>query len=105
MAQMNVQSIRGIVARIRTDRAVQEILARNAFAVAGTATMTFDLNSRSEDFRHRVANQWCEARASGRWRRCIRERRGDAVLDTVDFEFENEGDAAALRFWLKARGW
>lgn len=105
MAQMNVRSIRWMVARMRADYEIQEMLARNAFAVAGTATMILNLNSRSEDFRHRVANQRCEALASGRWRRRICERRGYAVLDAVVFEFENAADAKALRDWLTARGW
>ncbi|MEL6059454.1 hypothetical protein [Methylobacterium sp. DCY52] len=105
MAQMNVQSIRRIVSRMRADQEIQKILARNAFAVAGTATMILDMNSRSQDYRHRLANEWCKAHATGRWRRRICERRGNAVLDTVVFEFEHEANAVALRGWLKARGW
>lgn len=105
MAQMNVQSIRRMVARMRADREVQEILARHTFDAADAVTMVLDLNSRSADFRHRVAFQWCEAHATGRWRRRISERRGHAVLDTVTFEFEQTTDATALRDWLNARGW
>ncbi|MBY0252101.1 MAG: hypothetical protein K2X54_12075 [Methylobacterium organophilum] len=84
---------------------MQAIIARNAFTVADAATMILDLNSKSQDFRHRVAFQWCEALASGRWRRRISERKGNAVRDIVTFEFENEADAVALREWLTARGW
>lgn len=105
MAVRNIQGIRRMVARIQADPEIQAILARNAFAVAGTAKMILDLNSRAQDFRHRVANQWIEVHAKGRWRRRIRERRGHAVLDTVVFEFEQAADAIALRDWLKARGW
>lgn len=105
MAVKNIQSIRRMVARILANPEIQAIIARNAFVVAGTATMILDLNSRSQDYRHRVAFQWCEARATGRWHRRINERRGHAVLDTVTFEFENVADATALREWLKARGW
>lgn len=105
MAQMNLQSIRRMVARMRADHEIQEILARNAFEVADTATMILDLNSRSQDFRHRVAHQWCEAHATGRWRRRLCERRGNAVLDTVVFEFADPADALALRAWLATRGW
>lgn len=105
MAQMNIQSTRRMVARIQANPEIQEILARNSFAVADAVSMILNMNSRAEDFRHRVAFQWCQARASGRWRRRIRERRGCAVLDTVTFEFENVADAVALREWLTARGW
>ncbi|MGU3386580.1 hypothetical protein ACLBYG_18875 [Methylobacterium sp. D53M] len=105
MAQMNVQSIRRMVAQIRADHEIQEILARNAFMVADTETMILDLNSRSQDCRHRVAFQWCEAHAISPWRRRIRERSGNAVLDRIIFEFEDPADAAALRDWLAARGW
>ena len=105
MAQMNGQSIRRMVTRMRADHELQEILARNAFAVAGSAAVTLDMNFRSQDHRHRFAFQWCEVHATGRWRRRICERRGYAVLDKAVFEFEHSSDAAALRGWLKARGW
>ena len=105
MARMNVQSIRRMVSQMWANHEVQEILARNTFAVAGSAPMILDLNARSQDYRHRVAFQWCEEHTSGRWRRCVRERRGNAVLDTVVFEFEQAADAISLRDWLKARGW
>jgi len=105
MAVKNIQSIRRMVARMRANPEIQEILARNAFAVAGTATMILNMNRRSEDYRHRVAFQWCEAHAAGRWRRRISERRGNAVLDKVVFEFESTADATALQNWLRARGW
>ncbi len=103
MAVKNVQSIHRMVVRMRANQEVQEILARNTFAVADTAMMILDLNSRSQDYRHRAAFQWCEVHASGRWRRRISERRGNAVLDTMTFEFENAADATAVREWLRAR--
>jgi hypothetical protein len=94
-----------MAARLSAHPEIQAIIARNAFTVADAATMILDLNSRSQDYRHRVAFQWCEALANGRWRRRICERTGYAVLDTVVFEFENAADATALRDWLQARGW
>ncbi|GJE09493.1 hypothetical protein [Methylobacterium longum] len=105
MAVANVQNIRRLVARLRADQELQAILDRNAFVVAGTATLVLDLNSRSQDYRYRLANQWCEDHATGRWRRRICERRGNAILDTVTFEFESTADATALREWLTTRGW
>lgn len=105
MARMNVQGIRQMVARMRTDHEIQAIIACNAFAVAGAITMILDLNSRGQDYRHRVAHQWCEENTTSRWRRRICERRGNAVLDKVVFEFESTADAAALQEWLTARGW
>jgi len=68
------------------------------------ATMILDLNSRSQEYRHRLTNEWCEAHAT-RWRRRISKRKGHAILDTVTFEFESTADAVALREWLKVRGW
>jgi len=105
MAQMNVQSIRRMVARLRSDPHVQAMIARNAFVAVSTATLVLDLNSRAQDFRHRLASEWCEAHATERWRRRISERRLHAALDSVYFEFEDPADAAVFRDWLAARGW
>lgn len=105
MTVKNAQSIRRKIAGLQANPEIQAILARHTFAVAGTVPVILDLNSRSQDYRHRLANQWCEAHATGRWRRRIRERRGHAILDTVSFEFESTADATAFREWLKARGW
>ena len=102
---VNVERNRQMIARLRANPEIQAILARNAFVVTEAVTLILDMNSRSQDYRHRVAFQWCEEHTSGRWRRCIRERRGNAVLDTVVFEFEQAADAISLRDWLKARGW
>lgn len=94
-----------MIARLLGNPEIQMMIARNAFTVAASVPMVLDLNSRSQDYRHRLANQWCEAHATGRWRRRICERRGNAVLDRVIFEFADPADAKALRNWLKARGW
>lgn len=94
-----------MVARLRADRELQAIIARNAFTVAASVPMILDLNSRSQDLRHRIANQWIEAYAKGRWRRRISERKGNAILDTVIFEFADPAEATVLRDWLAARGW
>jgi hypothetical protein len=102
---MNVQSIRRMMARIWADPEIQKVLARNAFMVADTATMTLNMNSWAQDYRHCVAFQWCEVHATGHWRRRICERRGNAVLDKVVFEFADPADATAFRKWLRARGW
>ncbi|WP_267361252.1 MULTISPECIES: hypothetical protein [unclassified Methylobacterium] len=105
MAGMNVSSIRRMIARLQANLEIQATLASHTFVVAGAVPMILDLNSRSQDYRHRLANEWCEALATGRWRRRICERRGNAVLDTVIFEFDSEADTAALNVWLTMRGW
>ncbi|MHB2207980.1 hypothetical protein [Methylobacterium sp. CM6257] len=105
MTMKNIQGVRRMIARLQANPEIQAILARHTFAVADAVPMILDLNSRSPDYRHRLANGWCEAQATGRWRRRISERRGHAILDTVSFEFESTADATALREWLKARGW
>jgi hypothetical protein len=105
MAQMNIQSIRRMVDRMRADPKIQAIIARNTFTVAASVPMILNMNCPSEDYRHRVAFQRCEALSNSRWRRRISERKGNAILDTVIFEFESTADATALRGWLKARGW
>lgn len=105
MAIRNIESIRRMIARLRADPEFQAMLARNTFVVAGTVEMILNLNSPSQHRRHDITCQWCETYATGRWRRCIRERKGFAVLDAVIFEFENPADAPVLRRWLKARGW
>lgn len=103
MAQMNVQS--RMVARLRSDPHIQAMIARNAFVAVDFVTLVLDLNSRTQDFRHRLTNEWCETHATGRWRRRVCERRGHAVLDRVTFEFADAVDAFALRNWLRGRGW
>jgi len=105
MVVRNIQSIRLMIARLRADPEFQAMLARNTFVVAGTVSMILDLNSKSQHYRHDITCQWCERYATGLWRRCIRERKGFAVLDTVFFEFENSVDATSFGCWLKARGW
>lgn len=105
MPVANVQNIRRMVARLRADQELQAILDRNAFVVADTATLVLDLNSRSQDYRQRVALQLCETHANGRWRRRIYERRGYALLDKVIFEFEHQADTEAFNDWLADRGW
>ncbi|GJE09478.1 hypothetical protein FOHLNKBM_0502 [Methylobacterium longum] len=94
-----------MAARLSTNPEIQAIIARNAFTVTASVPMVLDLNRRYEDYRHRLANQWCEDHATDRWRRRICELRGNAVLDRVIFEFEDAADAAVLHDWLKARGW
>ncbi|MGH1573889.1 hypothetical protein ACRAWG_28675 [Methylobacterium sp. P31] len=101
----NVQNIRRMVARLWADQELQAILDRNAFVAADAATMILDLNSWSQDYRQRVAFQWCEAYATGRWRRCVCERRGYAMLDKAIFEFEHQADAESFNDWLADHGW
>jgi hypothetical protein len=105
MTVKNVHGIRRMIARLQATSEIQAIIARHTFAVVDAVPMILDLNSRSQDYRHRLAFQWCEKHTSGRWRRRISERRGHAILDTVTFEFERMADATALREWLKAREW
>ena len=94
-----------MIARLRADPEFQAMLARNTFVVAGSVEMILNLNSPSQHYRHDITCQWCEMYATGRWRRRICERRGNAVLDTMIFEFESTADVTAFRDWLKAHGW
>ncbi len=94
-----------MLARLRATPEYQAMIARTTFTVADAVTLVLDLNSRSQDFRHRVAFQWCEELAAGPWRRRIIERRGNALFDRMIFEFEAQSDAAAFDKWCTARGW
>lgn len=105
MAVRNIRGIRRMVARLRSDPHVQAMLVRNDFQARGSATMTLDMNKMQDDYRRIVVERWCQARASGHWRRCVVERRGHAILDKIIVEFEHAADATALRDWLQARGW
>ena len=105
MTPAQIPQNRRMVARLRADPGIQAMIARSTFVAAAAVTLVLDLNSRAQDYRHRVAFQWCDARATGRWRRRVVERRGHAVLDRVIFEFEVQSDADACNDWLAARGW
>lgn len=94
-----------MIGRLRASPEIQAILARDDFVVADAVTMILNMNSKSQDFRHRVAFHWCTARVNGRWRRRIVERRGGALLDKAIFEFEHQADADAFDNWLADRGW
>jgi len=105
MAAVNIHRIRRMIACLRLYPEIQAIIARNDFEVASVVTMTLNLNAPSQNWRHDIACQRCAEYAIGRWRRRICERRGNAVLDTVIFEFESTADVTAFRDWLTARGW
>ncbi|WP_187278445.1 hypothetical protein [Methylobacterium sp. WL64] len=105
MAIRNIESIRRMIARLRSDPHFKAMIARNNFATAASTAMVLDLNSRSQNDRHHYAAQWCEAEARGKWRRLIVERVRHARLDRVYFDFEYETDQKAFDDWLAAQGW
>ena len=105
MAVRNIQAIRRMVARIRSDPQVQAMIERNNFAAVASTEMILNLNSRSQNDRYHIAAQWCEAKAIGKWRPRIVERVRYARLDRVYFEFEYEADQEAFDDWLAAREW
>ena len=102
---MNTQSIRRMLAHLRADPHVQAMVARNDFAAAAVSSKVLDLNSRSQDYQHWVAVQWCEVMSKGRWRRRVVERVRYARLDWVHFEFEFASDRKAFDRWRKIVGW
>lgn len=105
MVVNNVQSIRRMIAQLRLTPEIQASIAQQELTVIRSALMVLDLNLRSQDYRHRVAAQWCEAMTCGRWRRRVVERHRHARLDRVYFDFEDQDDAAQFCDWLAERGW
>ena len=102
---MNISKVPPMVARLRADPFVQEMISRNTFEVMGFADMVLDMNRMSDDYRRIVVERWCQAHATGRWRRRVIARRGHALMDKIVLEFERAADATVLRRWLTARGW
>lgn len=102
---MNISKAPLMVARLRADPVIQDMVARNAFQAAGSAEMIFDMNEMSDDYRRVMVERWCQTHATGFWRWRVNARRGYAVLDLLVVEFERAADATACCRWLRSRGW
>ena len=102
---MNISNVPHMVARLRADPIVQEMVERNAFEAEAAVDVILDLNEMSDDYRRILVEGWCQTHATGRWCRRVVQRRGHALLDKIVLEFEHVADAIALRGWLMARGW
>lgn len=105
MTAINDQKSHQMIARLQADPEIRAIMARNDFEAAISELMVLDLNVSTQDHRHRLGRQWCEALAGGRWRRRIVERQRHARLDRVYFDFEDQRDASAFSKWLTEHGW
>lgn len=91
--------------RLLADPEIQAILSKNDFVPCASVSLIVDLNNAASDYRRIIAEHRCQTQAAGRWRRRVIQRMGSALLDRIDFEFEDADDADRLRLFLLEKGW